>query len=480
MIEPPLDEKNQGQGLLPPDFPKDYVEGAVKPFLVSTSAVGDVPLLPMIDLAYSKRQAIPPHIWGMLYDSWTPQLEAEGLSVFLQAYEDRGRDNARKKIYYSAMTADLCDSLYAPKIQAMVDYVLAEEGAGEPVMQRYLDQYPDMYWDLHLGVRGDAIPEGVRSFSTDFNTVLGYWFPTHEVVRDAYGRVRAEREALKSWADAGLQDVLDQETEGFEATFVHHWAKNGGLGPDFRREDIVFESFHNFLAFSQWGNTYYNVMRLLSTDRGDPVVRSAFEATMAGTPDIVDEGAFTPLDRFVMELMRVISPNAGSYSTLSLDKGFLGEGYAGISHSHPAASRDPRHWTDPDAFNPDRYKTAPTADRHGEDTASKLGLARCPFAPAPRPVEDGRDTVVTNSAFGAVYSVTDGRTTPVCETAGYAPFGFGYRRCAGEVLTVESIKALLRAVHSRKLTFSAFAGDAKQLAVGPGTVIKDDIVFTIG
>jgi hypothetical protein len=50
---------------------------------------------------------------------------------------------------------------------------------------------------------------------------------------------------------------------------------------------------------------------------------------------------------------------------------------------------------------------------------------------------ESRNVEMTNSAFGAVYSEIDGIPHPVVDTAGYAPFGFGYRRCAGEHLTVE-------------------------------------------
>ena len=42
--------------------------------------------------------------------------------------------------------------------------LLEEKNADKPLMQRYLDSYFDLFWDLHLGVRGDDIPEGVRRF----------------------------------------------------------------------------------------------------------------------------------------------------------------------------------------------------------------------------------------------------------------------------------------------------------------------------
>jgi hypothetical protein len=66
---------------------------------------------------------------------------------------------------------------------------------------------------------------------------------------------------------------------------VYYWVKNGEMGENFRRKDMVFECFHNFLAFSQWGNTLYNIMARLESTNGDATVRSWFEKTMKKDPD---------------------------------------------------------------------------------------------------------------------------------------------------------------------------------------------------
>jgi hypothetical protein len=109
------------------------------------------------------------------------------------------------------------------------------------------------------------------------------------------------------------------------------------------------------------------------------------------------------------------------------------------------------------------------------------GLARCPFPKESFAFKDGRTGVVTNSAYGAVYGVVDGKTYPIIDTAGYAPFGFGYRRCAGEYLTVEFIKEFLRAVWNAKLTFVKLDLQAPaKIPVNPGTVLDDDIAFQKG
>src|SRR5436309_2393520 len=124
-----------------------------------------------------------------------------------------------------------------------------------------------------------------------------------------------------------------------------------------------------------------------------------------------------------MELFRIISPNGGSFSTLEARRHALGSAYSGVLTSHPATSRDPRHWSNPDEFDPDRYKTAPTSVDNDEAKAREAELVRCPFSQEPLTVKDGRRAEMANSAFGAVYGVVDGMAFPVCDAAGYALFG---------------------------------------------------------
>jgi len=465
-------------GLLPPTFEAEYVAGVVEPFLLSGIYLGETPSLPMIDLALCKEKAIPIQLWGMLYEGWTPEPEKEGRTVFMQGYEDRGPDNERKKIYMSATTPDLIAAKYRDKLAGFYERLFAEANAGTPMMHHYFENYFDLYWNLHVGATGDEIPSAVRQFSTGFNAVLGFWFPTLEIVRQNYMRTRETRDALKHWLDTRVQAIIDGKVRDADRTFVYYWLKNGGMGENFRRRDIVFECFHNFLAFSQWGNMVYNVAARLEPTHGDPNVRAGFERTMKDGPDKADDGAFTPLDRFVMELFRTISPNGGSLSSLTRRHQLLGSGFNSIFTPHLQTSMDPRHWRNPEEFDPDRYKAAPTSLDNDEAKCKEVGLARCPFSQASFAVKDGRNVEMTNSAFGAVYSVIDGAAHPVCDTAGYAPFGFGYRRCAGEHLTVEFIKEFLKKIWKDKISFVKLALDnPEQVPVNPGTVLNDDITF---
>jgi cytochrome P450 len=199
---------------------------------------------------------------------------------------------------------------------------------------------------------------------------------------------------------------------------------------------------------------------------------------MKNGPDKADGSPFTPLDRFVMEVFRTVSPNAGSLSALTRARDLLGADFTGAVTSHLSASMDPRQWEDPTEFNPDRYKTAPTTVDNDAAKAKEVGFARCPFSPEAFRVKDGRNAEITNSAFGAAYAVVDGKPHPVVDKSGYAPFGFGYRRCPGELLTMEFVKEYLRAIWKNNVTFVKLDIEKPgQVPVNPKTILNDDIAF---
>jgi hypothetical protein len=86
---------------------------------------------------------------------------------------------------------------------------------------------------------------------------------------------------------------------------------------------------------------------------------------------------------------------------------------------------------------------------------------------------------MTNSGFGTVFGVVDGKSMPVCDYAGFAPFGFGYRRCPGEQLTIQVFEDFLRKVWRDKIVFRKLnLANTGRVPVGPNAVIQDDLGFT--
>ncbi|MET7398812.1 hypothetical protein ABZS66_35520 [Dactylosporangium sp. NPDC005572] len=533
--------------MTPSAFDLAYIAAVVRPFERSMRYVGETPTLPMVDLALSKEQALGPHLWGLFYDGWRPAPESEGTTVFVEDYARRGPDNQRKRIFMAATTPDLYDARYRGKVLAFLDRLFAPANAGRPLLREYFAHYDDLFWDLHLGATGDAIPPDVREFGAAFAAVLALGPPTDPLVYRNYLRVRELRPAVRRWIDGRL-DAAD------DATFAYYWLRNG-----LRREDIVIECLHDLLAMGQWSYALHRFVPRLA----EPEIAEAFRATMAdpdsGTP-------FTALDHFVMELFRTVSPNPATVSALRRqdqaddatpapatgsarhaepgpthspgsgplagsarhaepgpthspgsgplagsdrdaapgpargpgagllarsdrdaassprrdpDAGLFAGADPGLSPaliltSHVAASTDPRHWERPLEFDPGRYRSAPTS---ADARSGAAGLARCPFEPASFAVRDGRDVVLVNGEFGAVYSVAGGVASPVCDSAGYAPFGFGYRRCPAELLTVAFMKDVLRRVWRDRLTFADLGLAAPERLPCGSAMVEDNVGF---
>jgi len=474
---------------IPSNFDRDYVEHVVIPFYLTSIFEGERPILPMIDVTLTKENAIPFDLIGLVYADWKPDPE-EGVTVFLQGLEKRGDNNLRKRIYFSAVTPDLYRPMYQAKVTAFLDQLLDAKYSGKPLMRRYLDYYPDIYWDLHVGVKGDAIPAQVRTIGESFNTVLAYRDPTLPIVYENYMIVRALLPFLKEWIDARIKDVATGKVANPEKTFVWYWLKNAGNGEHFAPKDVVFECFHNFVAFSQWGNSAFGIMSRLAEDSGDPAVRASFEKTMSGDYDNANGAPFTPLEMLVMELFRTISPNGGSISVVTdarasayggspfLRFGLSYERHAYAATPHTLTSFDLRLWKDPEQFNPERYVSVATSAEIDEAKCKQIGLPRCPFEITTLPVSDGRKAGLTNSGFGTVFGVADGKPLPVCDYAGFAPFGFGYRRCPGEQLTIDVFGDFLRKVSRDKIVFRNLnLPNPGRVPIGPNAVIDDNIGF---
>jgi len=81
---------------IPANFDHEYVDKVVRPFFLTSFYEGERPMLPMIDVTFSKENALPFDLWGLITRDWRPTPE-DGVTVFLQGLEKRGPNNLRKK-----------------------------------------------------------------------------------------------------------------------------------------------------------------------------------------------------------------------------------------------------------------------------------------------------------------------------------------------------------------------------------------------
>jgi hypothetical protein len=483
-IQPIIDELVKVVLAQYPYLDATYALKVVVAAMLTTLGMTERLTLPMLDpVNLTKQDALPYLFWGLLYDGWEPD-PASGTTVFVTGLDRRSvpsptypnpPGNLRKRIYATATTPDLMP-IYSQKIGPFFKSLLSPANANQPLMQKYLDSYfTDLYWNLHLGLTGSDVPAFAVQIGQAFNTVLAYTTPTFQNVYDAYLQVRALRPQLVQWLDGEVARLIQSPDP---TTIVHYWLKNSddGKDPNFLIKDITFECFHDFVALSQWGNTLYQTMQLFTSDPG---LSAKFELAMTATGGAADP--FSALDAFIMELFRTINPNGASISQFTppgvTNSPF--EQYTYSFTSHADTDHYDLHWSDPNGFNPSRYGLAPVAAQNDEARSAEIGFAQCPFDREHLSVPDGRPIDLTNSIFGTVYPVVNGTPTPICDYAGYAPFGFGYRRCPGELLNIQVMRDLLTIVWNAKLTFTKLSiKDPKMVPVGPLLVVPDVYGFT--
>jgi hypothetical protein len=60
---------------IPANFDRQYVEKVVIPFFMTSFYEGERPMLPVIDVNFSKENALPYDLWGLITRDWRPTPE---------------------------------------------------------------------------------------------------------------------------------------------------------------------------------------------------------------------------------------------------------------------------------------------------------------------------------------------------------------------------------------------------------------------
>ena len=163
----------------------------------------------------------------------------------------------------------------------------------------------------------------------------------------------------------------------------------------FAHQDVVFECFHNFVAFSQWGNTLYNIMTRLGQRRRPPSQGLVHQDHDRPQPRRPRRVGVPPLQRFVMELFRTISPTPGSISALTETRPPALQRHGYVVSPHTSTSHDPTQWVNPNDFDPTRYQHAPTSADIDQARIQPNGPGPVPLPPTSFDVADGRKVAGT-------------------------------------------------------------------------------------
>jgi hypothetical protein len=71
------------------EFAETYIEHVIIPSFLATTFQGERLFLPMIDVQFSKENALPHHLLGLLYEDWKVSPE-EGITVFCRGWKSAG------------------------------------------------------------------------------------------------------------------------------------------------------------------------------------------------------------------------------------------------------------------------------------------------------------------------------------------------------------------------------------------------------
>lgn len=355
----------------------------------------------------------------------------EKWTLFLTNLEDRGlsgekddpewqRINYQKKVYMSALSLDKLQ-FYLPKIENFVNSAFAAASVyGRPVVSSFQEDLVLFFLRIHIG--NDDYPDFVIRWFSDFIKFIGIGDPTNPERNELlmYGNTTSPR-IFEYFEQKNIESI----TKADKSTIAYWWSQ-AGLSAD----ALVFECVHNIVAFSQFTNVIYSTIytQLNPTNPLDP--------TLPPYPDFLKlyQNALNGNDRLnvIREAYRLLVPNSLSFSLVHPKVPDPENNVIKSRHLHQPimisntpgatlAERTFRYFS----YNPNQYNSS--FNTNLDNLVGLPVVTDILQASVTSPLD--RETVVDNSTLNPRPIV------PIFEKPTYTPFGLGYRRCAGEMLS---------------------------------------------
>ena len=423
-----------------PPFPTDSING----YMDSYEKLKSVPDSVIYYIGFDQKLILPRE------EAWT---------VFLTNFQDRGYSgpigdpewmiaNYQKKVYMNALSLDKLQ-FYIPKIEQFVNNAFsAATTYGKPVTSSFQENLVLYFLRMHIG--NQDYPEFVIKWFSDFITFVGIGDQSNPLRAQLlmYGNTTSPQ-IFEYFEDKNIEVISNADK-----SCIAYWWSQAGLSS----KALVFECVHNIVAFSQFSNVIYstiyaalhNINPLFGTLPGFPLYPNFLaEYAAAGTSN----------DKLnvVRECYRLTVPNSISFSFVNPK--VPDANVIKARHSHQtlmitSASPVGPYTNPPLPFPPAQLATFNQAYNYFTYDPSKYNanfntnldnLVGLPVvtdvlaASVTSPLD--KETVVDASTMPArpIVPIFAGPImnplNPTLNISSYAPFGFGYRRCAGEMLT---------------------------------------------
>lgn len=367
------------------------------------------------------------------------------LSVFLTNFEDRGPNNERKRIYMSAFTQDVLHQ-YDEKIQTFVNNFRSTITTyAQPVLSGFQESMlRQLFLPCHIGY--DEYPDYVITYFKDFLNIIGNGDPSRPGRNEEmlFGNQNVDK--VKAYFHQRLQIILET---GDESSFTYWWSKFG-----LDAEGNVMEAIHNIIAFSQFINTIYNMIKAFYGPGIGPanLIKYNFFDKFKNAPTQADK-----LD-VLREIFRLTAPNSIAFSNVDdgtstvIKSRFVNQAVM-ITNSGGV----PQYI---------QYDTTKYAAFHTDFTSGST----CP-APSVSAVPKFDISTVDSET---VLDKCNPKVQPVFASPIYCPFGLGYRRCAGEEWVMYVFLPLIEALVDLVFYFDPTI-TVPSVPLAPFVVVPDNV-----